>query len=213
MRNGAPVPLGCSHLGETRHACAFFSDDDEAYRVLTPFIAEGFALGHKAIHIVRPDQEGRHLERLAEAGIDPAAARASGQLVLRHNTDTYLTNGQFDQDRMLAAFESLASGNATGDFPLSRIVCNMDWAADSHPSRESLIEFEARVNHIWSRHDDIVICVYDLAKFGGDFLVDIMRTHPMVLVGDILQENPFFTPPDEFLRERRRRQRVEDAVQ
>ncbi len=43
--------------------------------------------------------------------------------------------------------------------------------------------------------------MYDLAKFGGDIVVDIMRTHPMIIIGAILQENPFFVPPDEFLRE------------
>jgi hypothetical protein len=36
-------------------------------------------------------------------------------------------------------------------------------------------------------------------------VVDIMRTHPMIIIGGILQENPFFVPPDEFLRELRER--------
>ena len=31
--------------------------------------------------------------------------------------------------------------------------------------------------------------------------MDIMRTHPMVIVGGLLQENPFFVPPDVFLQE------------
>ncbi len=31
--------------------------------------------------------------------------------------------------------------------------------------------------------------------------MDIMRTHPMVIIGGILQDNPFFVPPDEFLQE------------
>ena len=35
--------------------------------------------------------------------------------------------------------------------------------------------------------------------------MDILRTHPMVIVGGILQENHFFVPPDEFLRELRER--------
>ncbi len=35
--------------------------------------------------------------------------------------------------------------------------------------------------------------------------MDIMRTHPMVIIGGILQDNPFFVPPDEFLQELRRR--------
>ena len=35
--------------------------------------------------------------------------------------------------------------------------------------------------------------------------MDILRTHPMVIIGGILQYNPFFVPPDQFLRELRGR--------
>jgi hypothetical protein len=35
--------------------------------------------------------------------------------------------------------------------------------------------------------------------------MDIMRTHPMVIVGGTLQENSFFVPPDEMLAELRER--------
>jgi hypothetical protein len=33
--------------------------------------------------------------------------------------------------------------------------------------------------------------------------MDILRTHPMVIIGGILRENHFFVPPDEMLRELR----------
>jgi hypothetical protein len=36
-------------------------------------------------------------------------------------------------------------------------------------------------------------------------MIDIRRTHPMIIIGGILQQNPFFVPPDEFLREFRQR--------
>jgi hypothetical protein len=42
--------------------------------------------------------------------------------------------------------------------------------------------------------------------------MDILRTHPMVLIGGILSENPFFVPPDEMLRELRRRAPRETAA-
>jgi signal transduction histidine kinase len=35
--------------------------------------------------------------------------------------------------------------------------------------------------------------------------VDILRTHPMGIIGGILQQNPFFVPPDQLLRELRER--------
>jgi hypothetical protein len=173
--------------------------------VLLPFIKDGFDCGDKAVHVVNPDRRQDHLQRLAAVGIDPTATARSGQFELRTNTETYLRDGRFDQDRMLEVFEQLASGTAKGKFPLSRIVCQMDWAADDRSYIDELVEFEARVNDVWCRHDDAVICVYDLAKFGGDTVVDIMRTHPMIVIGGILQQNPFFIPPQEFLREFRER--------
>jgi 4-aminobutyrate aminotransferase-like enzyme len=36
-------------------------------------------------------------------------------------------------------------------------------------------------------------------------IIDVMRTHPLIIVGGILQENPFYVPPDEFVRELRER--------
>ncbi|PYV93253.1 MAG: hypothetical protein DMG05_02210 [Acidobacteria bacterium] len=201
----APISLAGSQLGEARHVCAFFNSDDEEYRVLLPFIKGGFECGDKAVHVVNPDQRRDHLQRLAGVGIDPAAAQQSGQLELRTNTETYLRDGRFDQDRMLEVFEQLASGNAKGRFPLSRIVCRMDWAVEGRSHVDDVVEFEARVNGVWRRHDDAVICTYDLAKFGGEAVINIMRTHPMVIIGGILHQNPFFVPPEQFLREVRER--------
>jgi len=201
----APISLAGSQLGETRHVCAFFNNDDEEYRVLLPFIKDGFECGDKAVHVVNPDQRCDHLQRLASVGIDSMATQQSGQFELRTNTETYLRDGRFDQERMLEVFEQLASGDAKGGFPLSRIVCRMDWAAEGRSYVDNLVEFESRVNDVWRRHSDAVICTYHLAKFGGDTVIDIMRTHPMVIIGGILQQNPFFIPPEEFLHEVRKR--------
>jgi len=122
----APIPFAGSQLGEGRHVCAFFNSDDEMYRVLLPFIKDGFECGDKAVHFVNPDQRRDHLQRLAAAGIDSTAAQQSGQFELRTSTEAYLRDGRFDQDRMLEVFEQLASGNAKGGFRLSRIVSQMD---------------------------------------------------------------------------------------
>lgn len=204
-KSTAPIPFAGSVLDETRHVCAFFNNDEEEYRVLLPFIGDGFQCGHKVIHVLNPEQRQDHLQRLIEIGIDPADAQRNGQLELRTNTETYLPDGRFDADRMISAFEQLASGNGADGFPLSRIVCRMDWAAADGSHVDDVIEFESRINEVWLRHEDAVICTYRLDKFGGDAVIDIMRTHPMVIIGGILHQNPFFVPPDEFLREFRQR--------
>jgi hypothetical protein len=201
----APIPFAGSELDQTRHVCAFFNSTEEEYRVLLPFIRDGLQCGHKAIHVVNPDQRQDHLQRLAEAGIDLTGAQQSGQLELRINSDVYLPDGQFDPDRMIAAFEQLASGNSGAGYPLSRICCRMDWTVKDQSHVDDVIEFESRVNDVWSRHEDAVICTYHLGQFRGNEVIDIMRTHPMVIIGGMLQQNPFYIPPHEFLQEFRQR--------
>lgn len=201
----APIPFAGSRLDRNRHVCAFFNSEDEEYRVLLPFIKDGLAGGDKAVHIVDPARQHSHLRYLAAAGIDVADVQSRGQLEIRSTTATYFRDGRFDPDRMLAAFEDIAIGSLRSQYSLSRIVCQMEWASHHQDCIDDLVEFESRVNEVWQRHDDAVICVYDLAKFSGDTVIDIMRTHPMVIVGGILQLNPFFVPPQEFLPELRRR--------
>ena len=200
-----PISFAGSQLGEVRHICAFFNSDEEEYRVLLPFIKEGFERGDKAVHVVNPHQHHDHLQRLTAVGIDPASAQQKGQLEVRSNTETYLRDGRFDQDRMIEVFEKAVSDNHYGEFPLSRIVCRMDWATEGGAHIDNVVEFESRVNEVWRRHDDAVICTYHLPQIGGDTVIDIMRTHPLVIIGGILQENPFFVPPEQFLPEVRAR--------
>jgi hypothetical protein len=79
-----------------------------------------------------------HLRQLTSAGIDPAAASQAGQFDLRINTEAYLREGPFDPDRMLEVFERIVTENSKGPYPVSRIVCRIDWAAEGllHEFRE-----------------------------------------------------------------------------
>jgi hypothetical protein len=75
----------------------------------------------------------------------------------------------------------------------------------TQPNVVDLVEYETRVNYLGPVYRDAVICVCDLAKFGGHIVIDMLRTHPMVMIGGIIQEYPFFVPPDDFLKELRER--------
>ena len=202
-----------STLGAQRHACAFFHSADEEYRALLPFIKEGFDCGHRSLHICDPDLCDEHRQRLTSAGIDLAGAENGGRFALCRWADAYLREGRFEQDRMLAFLQQAIDSGRKQGFAMTRIVAHMEWAAGDSPGVEDLVEYETRINHMWPEHEDAVICVYDLARFRADVVMDIMRTHPVVLIGGILQENPFFVPPDEFLHElhERRTRRADQA--
>ena len=187
--------------GTPRHVCAFFHSHEEEYRVLLPFIQEGLERGEKAIHIVDPRRRESHLQRLAATGIDTVAAQQYGQFELYTWAEAHLRDGSFNPDRMFALIKEVVIGARQHGFPCTRFVTHMGWALEAHVSAAALLEYEAKANSRWLHNNDLVFCTYDLAKFGGGIIVDIMRTHPMLLIGGLLHENPFFVPPEEFLRE------------
>jgi hypothetical protein len=182
------------------HVCAFFNHPEELYSVLLPFIREGLDRGEKALHVVSPRFREDHLQRLAAAGIKVTETCNAGQLDLRDWDELYFQDGYFDLHRMLAMWQRVLEEATQQGFPRTRLVARMDWALEDREGVSDLIEYEARFNLI-RRPRDLVICVYDLKKFSGDVLVDVLRTHPMIIINGILQENPFFVPAEQFMRE------------
>jgi hypothetical protein len=151
-----PVHLAGSVLDRKRHVCAFFHTRDEEYRVLMPFIAEGFAHGDRAFHIVDPNNRADHMERLREGGIDTESAERDGRLTVIRWEDAYLRDGHFDQNAMLALIEQVLTEGKTLGFPLSRLVANMEWALEDRPGVEDIVEYETRLNYVLPKYDDAV---------------------------------------------------------
>jgi hypothetical protein len=210
--NGDSLQFAGSTLGQHRHICAFFNSIDEQHRVLGSFIKDGFDRGDKAFHLVDPEQGEDHLRRLAETGIDVQEAMGTGQLEVRPWQDGPLRGGRFDQDTWVASFEqALQSGPAAG-YAHTRFLAQMEWALVDLPGVEDLLEFETRVNYVVPKYDHAVICTYDLSKFGASVVMDALRTHPVVIIGGLLQENPFFVSPDQFLLEIRERRSVRESA-
>jgi hypothetical protein len=188
------------------HVCAFFRNREEEYRVLLPLAKEGFERGEKLYHIVDPEHRSERMRRLEDVGISPATARHPGQLQVRAWEETTLRGGRFDQEAMLVLLGEVLAGERANGRGLTRFWSNMEWALEDRPGVQSLVEFETRVNQILPKIDNLVVCAYDLTKFGAGVVIDILRTHPLVIIGGYLQENPFFVTPDEYLRELRSRE-------
>src|SRR5246127_2497296 len=205
--SGNAIHVADGVLGKQCHICAFFNGFDEQHRVLRSFIKEGFERGDKAFHIVDPDLWEDHLRRLAEAGIDVKQTMSTGQLELRRWQDAYLREDSFDQDAILALLEEVLQSAAAAGYPLTRFVSRVEAALVNKAGVDSWLEYETRVNYVVPKYDDPVICTYDLAKFSASLVMDMMRTHPVVIIGGVLQENPFFVPPDQLLLEIRERHR------
>jgi len=193
-----PVTFAGGVLDHYRHVCAFVKGQTEADTVLDPFVQDGVERGDRLLYLVDPAEPAAPLTRLRRLGYDTAALLDDHRCEVHTWAETYLRTGDFDQDDMLEQLEGMLGAAPE---PRIRLLADMGWAAGDPDAAEHLIEFEARANFLHARPPHVVICAYDTSRFDGAFIVDILRTHPMVLIGGILQENPFFVPPEEFLGE------------
>jgi hypothetical protein len=67
------------------------------------------------------------------------------------------------------------------------------------PGTERAIEYEARMNLLVPKFDCTFMCAYQLEHLSGETVVDIMATHPFVILKGELRENTFYIPPERYL--------------
>ena len=199
-----PIPFAGSTLGRYRHVCAFFNSPEEEYATLLPFVRDGIERGERALHIVHSQFREQHLDRLRGAGIDVATAQQRGQLEVAIPEETYLRGGRFDKEAVsIVLQDALKKGMALG-FPLTRLIAHAETVVEDWSNLDDWIEYEAHLNDVLQGYDP-VICTYDASLLNGSLAVDILRTHPVAVIGGRLYENPFFVPPHEFLEQVRQR--------
>jgi hypothetical protein len=191
-------------FGETldgMHICTFFRTAEERYRVLMPFIREGLEQGDRAFHIIDPSLRCDHTHRIAEAGVDTARAEVEGQLEIIGWDEAYLRGGSFNPSEMLSLLPVLLNKGRARGFPVTRFIADVAWVLNNPGAVDRMLDYECRVNLALPKAGDIVICSYDLDTVDASMVVAAMRTHPIVLIGGIVQHNPFYVPPEELLKE------------
>jgi hypothetical protein len=182
------------------HLCAFFRSKDEAFRTLAPFISEGLAAGEKAIHIITANLREAYGRRMSEIDIDVDALTGSGQLEVM-SWPKNPRHGSVDVDAAIAMIDHMFTAASEEGYSRTRVIGDMDWVLEEGIHDTDFIALEARLNEVYERHNVRVICAYDLTRFSGSVVLDVMRTHPAAIIGGIFQHNPFYVPPAQMLQE------------
>ena len=196
-----PIRFAGSELRGYRHVCAFFNSPQEEYATLLPFVRDGLERGERAYHVLPARYRQEHLDQLRSAGIDVRAAQQRRQLEVAAPDEVYLRNGRFDKEAMLEVIQEALKAGPTLGFPLTRLIAHAEAVLQDGSVANEWIEYESRLNDVLPHYHDPVICTYDANLLNGAIAVDILRTHPVAIIGGRLYENPFFVPPTKFLPE------------
>src|ERR1700750_2562917 len=172
--------LGDISLLPGSHVCAFYRGDSDRDRLLTAYLGTGLSAGDKCICVVDSPYTAKRLASLPGDLGGPGSP--DGQLDIHLPESTYLAGGEFTTSDMLAFWtENMAKAGFEGE-SFCRLVGEMTWALRDAPGVEHLVGYESELNRVTSSSPVIVLCLYDLDRFSGEGVVNVVKTHPQALV-------------------------------
>ncbi|MGB9775377.1 MAG: GAF domain-containing protein [Anaerolineae bacterium] len=198
MTGTRPVESPTTHFPPRSHICWFYETEEEHRALITPFLLQGLEQGERVVYITDAHSAETILEYLRDGGVDGEAAIARGQLLFRTAQETYLQNGRFDPDRMLALLQAETEQALAEGYTGLRITGEMTWALRGMPGTEQLPLYEARVNALLPNLPFIGLCQYDRRRFGPEALLDLLWAHPLVAFGGQVYENHHYIPLHEL---------------
>ena len=180
------------------HICGVFTGEQERDEVLIPFLQAGLASGDKCICVIDGTAPGQIVSTLGPGG--EAAALAEGkQLEVIGASEMYLRSGRFSADEVIGVWKAaMSDAMYAGRFDLVRAV--ETWSRrDVLPDLSELLTLESEMNRYLALYPQVVMCLYDMDKFGSGALYNLVMTHPRMLMGEMVIENPYYLTPDEVL--------------
>lgn len=177
------------------HICAIFDSRLQQMEIMGPFIGTGIRAEQRCVW-VSPEESAAELRRtLSEMGGDLPTLEASSQLLIISEIDFYLRNGIFEPERTLDLLATLLEDNQREGYSTMRLANDVSWVAGGRVDPESWEHFESRATQEISSLPLVMVCQYDRRQVSGAMIVAALRTHPTVILGDAIRQNPFYVPP------------------
>ena len=196
--NRVALGIGGLKVDPGDHICGVFTGEQERDEVLIPFLQAGLASGDKCICVIDGTAPGQIVSTLGPGG-EAAALAAGKQLEVIGASEMYLRSGRFSADEVIGVWKAaMSDAMYAGQFDVVRVV--ETWSRrDVLPDLSELLMLESEMNRYLPLYPQVVMCLYDMDQFGSGALVNLVMTHPRMLVGGMVIENPYYLTPDEVL--------------
>ena len=182
------------------HFCHIYDTAEEWSAAVSTFLVTGLRQGEKCYYIVDTHTADQVRVLLHEQGVDVTTAEASGQLVILHESEVYTRDGFFDPDQMIAYLVTTVGKTIAEGYNALRSAGEMSWVLRGHPGSNRFVEYEAKLNRdVFTKYPITGLCQYEWQRFGLPLLLDVICTHPAIMVGTTVYENPYYIPAAEFL--------------
>jgi transcriptional regulator with GAF, ATPase, and Fis domain len=194
-----PLITALEQIGPHDHLCSIYQNQEEQFSVAIPFIHIGLDRGEKCIYIADDGTADIVREAMYAEGIDVERAIASKALVLTTKDQTYLKRGCFNPDWMFTFWKEATVSAMSGGFSALRATGETEWVLRGALGCERWIEYESRATHALAESNCLALWQYNRRILPPELILEIIRTHPIVVYHGAVCRNLYYVPPDEFL--------------
>ena len=199
MKTKTKTPEWLDELAITAgdHVIAIVSEDKDV-DLLASYYSPAFEAGNPCVAVASPAAETELDHSLREADLEDRK-----NLLTVHNPSDLgcKEDGSFDVERFLAKGGDDIGRLIEAGAERIRHGGIMRWLDDVGVSDEDRIYLEARINQVIEGSCLSGFCVYDSRHIGGHLLVQLLRTHPKVLLDGQVVHNPFYVSPEKLIEE------------
>ncbi len=184
------------------HLCGLYQSDQEWNDILFPYLHRGARDGDLQLYV--PVEQDIDQFQATYARLYPDHANDTHDPHLFHVStarEVYYPSGVFsptDMDTNLQGFFSASQQNGPRNI---RATAEMSWALERIPGVEHLMVYESRLNYFIPGKPWISICLYDVRRFSGEMIMGVLQTHPWLIHGGVILQNPLYREPDVWLKE------------
>jgi signal transduction histidine kinase len=194
-----PLVTALEQMGPHDHHALIYESPEDHFAVAVPFIRIGLDRGEKCIYIADDGREKAVRDAMHAQGIDVEEAIATDSLVLETKDGAFLRAGSFDPARMPAFWKDVTAQALGQGFSALRATGETEWLVGGARGVDGWIEYESRLTNVLASLNCFALCQYNLHLLPPELILDVIRTHPMVIYRGVVCPNMYYVPPDEFL--------------
>jgi hypothetical protein len=183
------------------HILQLYNKVGEITGVTARLLGVGLAANEKCLFAAGPGPIGDLEQALAKEDVDVAAAHESGQLVCISDRDQLLVNKRFDPYHLLSHHQTFIAQGLREGYKAVRISMDMTWLTSEVATSQQILKYEAASDAVFTFQNAPIIALmhYDYSKLPGALVVELLKLHPIAVVGKFIKRNPYYLNSEQYL--------------
>jgi len=184
------------------HICGLYETEKERDNLIFGFLKQGYVEDDLQFYVPSErtfdDFEEKFIAHCPEC---EKHLHDSNKFQIKTAQELYYPNGTFSPQTMDVGLNKFFMESQKNGSRNVRATAEMAWALDAIPGVEHLMIYESRLNYFIPGKPWISMCLYNITKFDGVTIMNVLRTHPYSINRGIITQNPFYQSPEVWLKE------------